>query len=336
MPVILDDACASALCRDQPIFLQDWFTEIAGSRSKLQVTTVVEDGNTVACLRLARHTTALGLKQAYNLPWARLGGIHHARDNGGTRGAVAGRLVEQLPTNISYYLTLSDEADYQAFLDAGFHHVKEDNYLIPCGNLDATFQAFSKMTKRHLRKAEDELEISTADADWFIEWYESHLALRKRGAYAELETARDILAEAIRRNQASILTVWQPDHSEPDAAVACLWDDRYCYYWMTTRRVATGAQRRPHQGAVKLLVWRAIQIAHNKGLTFHLDGVQLDLNAPKDGPGRFYEGFGAQRTPRFTVVRETTFARALAPFRGPIKRALRRTLGRFVALKWNH
>jgi hypothetical protein len=146
-----------------------------------------------------------------------------------------------------------------------------------------------------------------------------------------LSIARDILAEATRRGQARVTAAYRRDTGEIEAATACLWDDSN-YYWMTTRRPPADGQTPPYQGAVKLLLSTAIKDAHAKGLTFDFDGVPSN----KERVARLYVGMGATRSVRYRVKRETICERFASLIRRPVKCALSKTFGRFLALKLNY
>jgi Acetyltransferase (GNAT) domain len=185
------------------------------------------------------------------------------------------------------------------------------------------------MARRHLRRAKEELHVSALDAAEFVRHYGEHLAMRRRKPYAELSIARDILVEATRRGQARVIAARRRDSVQIDAAVACLWDNSRCYYWMTTRRPPVSAQKAPHQGAIKLLLHTAIRHAHSKGLTFDFDG------APAPRLAQLYAAMGGTKSVRYKVKRETICERFASLIRLPVKSALRGTIGRLVALKLN-
>jgi hypothetical protein len=187
------------------------------------------------------------------------------------------------------------------------------------------------MTRRHIRQAQDHLIVSSTTPNIFIQTYAANLLRRRRKSYAPLTTARDILTEGLRRGQARILTANRHDNGEVDAAIACLWDDTHYYYWMTTRRVQSKGQTKPHQGAVKLLLWSAIQDASSMGRIFDFDGIP----AGKTGTVRLYEGFGGRRSVRYRVKRETNLEQILGRFRNPTKLLIRNTFGILFSLKMN-
>jgi hypothetical protein len=320
-----------------PVYMQQWFTDIAAQNDNTKDIVVIEDGKVAGSLPIVLIRNSLGMKQAYNLPWARIcgpstpEGISKAK-----RAQIIRQLIRQLPTDVSYFLTLATEFDYGLFLSEGFQPALEDNYTIT-PNLSAVLHAsFSKMTRRHIRQAQEHSIVSTTTPRTFIQTYANDLIRRRRKSYAPLSIAHDILEEGVRRGQARVFTANRRDTGEIDAAVACLWDDISYYYWMTTRRVQVDGQTKPHQGAIKLLLWSAIQDAASKGLTFDFDGVPSDFSLKKDGVTRLYEGMGAQRCVRYRVKRETRVEQCLGRLRTPTKLLITKTAGTFMTLKMNY
>jgi hypothetical protein len=321
---------SAADSQGMPVYMQDWFTGLIARKSDVIRATVARNNMAVGVYIVSPYRNALGMKQAYNLPWARLGGpVIDENVDPVQRSQIVKDLIDQLPSNRSYFLTLSNKSDFNAFLAAGFEGELEENFIIPVEQATTWENGLSKMARRHLRRAKEELNVSTLDPAEFIRHYGEHLSMRRRKPYAELSIARDILVEAARRGQARVIVARRRDSVEIDAAVACLWDDSNYYYWMTTRRPPVSGRRAPHQGAVKLLLYTAIKHAHGKGLTFDFDGVTSPCVA------RLYAGMGATKSVRYRVRRGTLGERLVSLIRPPVKSMLRRTIGRLITLKLN-
>jgi hypothetical protein len=313
-----------------PVYMQRWFAEIAERSEGTRNILVTENEKVVGSLPLMFGRNSIGMKHAYNLHWARLCGPVVPESVCQTeRAEIIRRLIRQLPTDVSYCLTLATEFDYEVFLSEGFEPDLEDNYIVTPDRSPALYQSFSKMTKRHIRQAEDQLIVSTTTPRTFIDTYAADLRRRHRKSYAPLGIAHDALEEGLRRGQASIFTATSRVTGEVDAAVASLWDDVNYYYWMTTRRIHLNGESRPHQGAVKLLLWRAIQDASARNLVFDFDGV------PSEGASRLYKGMGAQRSARYRVKRNTSIERYLGSFRTSAKLLIASSVGSFISLTFN-
>jgi hypothetical protein len=299
-----------------PVYMQDWLTAISGKSDTTQKTVVTDEGVTQGSLAFALKHNVLGMKQGYNLPWAHLNGVHVCADvDGDKRADVIRKIIRRLPKSVSLFLTLASETDYRLFLAEGFQSAAEHNFVVVPDRLPVLHDSFSKMTKRHIKQAERELIVSTTTPETFIDIYEADLARRRRKPYSSLAIARDILKEGLRQEQARIFTAQRRDTGKIDAAIACLWDEARCYYWMTTRRLQTDRGSKPNQGAVKLLLWSAIQHAAAKGLIFDFDGAGTDGCLQQPGKTRLYHGFGAQRCIRYAVKRETRLERVVERFR---------------------
>jgi hypothetical protein len=320
-----------------PVYLQSWFTKVIADITRIHKVSVVEGHEVIGTFTVSHYRNAVGLKYNYNLPWARIGGpliAEHVRPT--RRAEIVRKLLAQLPANASYFFTLSNKQDFETFLEAGFKSDLEDNFKVPFDQASTWESRFSKMTKRHLRKAREELIVSTLSPDGFIRLFDAHLSMRRRKPYTDLSIARHILVEATRRNQGSIITACRRDTGEIDAAVACLWDGDSYYYWMTTRRPPVDGQAKPHQGAVKLLLYKAITDAHAKGLTFDFDGVPSGFGNKSSKVRRLYAGMGAEKSVRYRLKRETRVERLASLVRTPIKLAITSTIGRIMTLKSNY
>lgn len=313
-----------------PVYMQDWFMRITAKGTDTLRVAAVQGGDVVGAFMVSCYRNPLGMKQAYNLPWARVSGpIIDETVGPRRRSQITRELVDRLPRSRSYFLTLSNEHDFNAFLASGFEGEMEENFEIPPERAAGWEGRLSDMARRHVRRANEKLDVSTLDAAKFVRVYAGHLAERKRKPYSELSIARDILAEATRRGQAKITVARQRDSGEIDAAIACLWDDEKYYYWMTTRRPPGPGRAAPHQGAVKLLLYSAIKDAHRKGLTFDFDGVTSGSVA------QLYAAMGGIKSVRYKVKRLTPCERLACFFRPRVKSMLRNSIGKLVALKSN-
>jgi hypothetical protein len=319
-----------------PVYMQDWLTDIAMRGTETRRVIVTENGKPLGSLTVWLQRNGLGMKQGYNLPWARVCGPHFPEGiSEEKRTSTTRQLVRQLPRNVSFFLKLAHESDFMLFLEEGFKPVLENNYFIPPAGLPTLHAALSKMSKRHVKQAQRDLIVTTTTPDGFIEIYEADLARRRRKPYAPLAIARDILAEGQRQGQARIFIAKRRDSGEIDAAIACLWDHARYYYWMTTRRLQADGEAKPNQGAVKLVLWAAIQDAAARGLTFDFDGAGFDPTPSEFGKVRLYDGMGGQHCVRYMVTRETKIEQALGRFRPSIKRAIRSTVGKLMPLQMN-
>jgi hypothetical protein len=57
-----------------PVYMQSWFTDIAERNDNTTKVVVIEDGQVAGSLTIFLGRNGVGMKQAYNLPWARVCG----------------------------------------------------------------------------------------------------------------------------------------------------------------------------------------------------------------------------------------------------------------------
>ena len=96
-----------------PVYMQGWFTDIAAQNDNTKEIVVIEGGKVAGSLPIVLVRNSLGMKQAYNLPWARVCGPNIPEGIGKTeRAQITRRLIRQPPTDVSYFLTLATEFDY--------------------------------------------------------------------------------------------------------------------------------------------------------------------------------------------------------------------------------
>ena len=145
-----------------PVYMQGWFTKAIEDKTETLKVTVVKEDGIVGAMTLFLCRNAMGMKQAYNLPWARLcGPLIDEEVEPMRRATIVRQLVDQLPSNVSYFLVLSNENDFKIFLDAGFKAALEDNFIIPLDEATTWERGLSKMAKRHLKMARKDLIVST-------------------------------------------------------------------------------------------------------------------------------------------------------------------------------
>src|SRR5260370_16930425 len=134
-----------------PVYMQGWFTDIAAQNDNTKEIVVIEDGKLTGSLQIVLVRNSLGMKQAYNLPWARVCGPNIPEGIGKTeRARITRRLIRQLPTDVSYFLTLATEFDHGLFLSEGFQPDLEDNYTVAPDLSAELVPSLSHTTHSHL------------------------------------------------------------------------------------------------------------------------------------------------------------------------------------------
>src|SRR5262249_49761945 len=74
-----------------------------------------------------------------------------------------------------------------------------------------------------------------------------------------------------------------------------IWDDKYFHYFLSTRN-----RQVAHLGAVSLLLWAGIELAHSLGLRFDFDGGIVN-----EANYKFMVAFGGEVANRFEITRST-------------------------------
>ena len=100
------------------------------------------------------------------------------------------------------------------------------------------------------------------------------------------------------------------------AMVVFIWDDKYVYYFLSSRE-----RNVAHVGAVSLLLWTGIELAHSLGLWFDFDGGVM-----KDARYKFLVSFGGKPANRFEVARSTPLYRVQQTLRRAPRAIMRKVI----------
>jgi hypothetical protein len=203
-------------------------------------------------------------------------------------------LIDQLP-EFDYFKQAVDSsiADGLAFQDRGFRVSMNYTFEIDCSDdLEQIWNAMHFKARQHIRRAEEKFSVeSVADPNEFLHFYMENLERKRRTTFIEFGTFPDAFAESRARDCGEILSARWPD-GKPAAMVYLVWGHGTMYYLLSTR-----AHDQGDNGSINLLIWSAIQRAHQRGLVFDLDGVSTS------GTARFLSGFGGRLKPRMIVER---------------------------------
>jgi hypothetical protein len=143
--------------------------------------------------------------------------------------------------------------------------------------------------RKNIRRAEGQFTIETIDdPNRFVAFYMENLRKRNRKSFILFDQFPVLFSECRSRYCGLILAAMRPG-GVPVAMTFIVWDSDRMYYLLTTH-----APDVKDNGSVSLLVWSAMQRAHDLGLTFDLDGVTTA------GISRFLSGFGG--APRIRLV----------------------------------
>jgi hypothetical protein len=207
-------------------------------------------------------------------------------------------LLAQLPkaSHISFRLH-GGFTETLAFAAAGFSCDAEFTVVIKPASRDILWRQMRDKTRNIIRRAEEILSVSeTSDPDLFLDFYEENLRKRGRHNQYDRRIAHDLIHACLQRKVGRILI--SSDGTRMHSAVFTIWDAEAEYYFMSTRMPDA------HNGAVNLLIWKALQVASEAGRTFDMDGLHV---VNKQIPNLLLlNGFGGVVVPRFYVRRTNT------------------------------
>ena len=296
----------------ETIFQQDWWLSAASGGRHHEVV-VRQADDVVARLAFVTDKT-MGFRRLRMPPFTHVLGPNVCRGKGKPQTELTRRLslvrslIDELPQFDFFKLALDPtaagglaNADGLAFQEKGFHVSPQYNYRIDASvDLEKVWAGMDFRTRQHIRRAQEICSVESVDdpAD-FVDFYVRNLILSKKVARFDLTHFVKIFGECRARRCGVALAARLADGS-PAAMTFLVWDNASLYYLLSTR--APGSQE---GGATNLLVWSAIQRAHELGVTFDFDGVSTS------GIARFYAGFGGQLCNRLIITsKKSAFAAA--------------------------
>jgi hypothetical protein len=205
--------------------------------------------------------------------------------------------------------------DLAPFLSAGYDVKVHPTFLLDCKSqpIDVLWAGLRDKTKNVIRRARERLTVREIDdVKRFASFYEANLDGAE--SYFDLSLLPPAFAAARARGQCKIVTAVDPN-GIAHAKVFFIWDDKYVHYFLSTRD-----RQVAHPGAVSLLLWTGIELAHSFGLWFDFDG-----GIDNDARYRFVVAFGGELANRFDVMRSTANYRVRHTIRR-IPRALMRRI----------
>jgi hypothetical protein len=215
------------------------------------------------------------------------------------RGLVT-ELFEQLPSH-DYFAQACDPIMGHALpmYAMGYDSTLAYTLRIPAGlPKDQIWQGFRQAIRRAVRKAEKTFTVHHDLAiDEFCAFYNASIEANHEAHWSKsfVRRANQIkfrLYEACQAHGAACLLAARDDKGELQAAIMPVWGHGVMYYLLTARRPDP-----VHSGAVNLLVWEALKMAGEKGLTFDFDGFL------RPSAVNFLTGFGGQVHNRIVVVK---------------------------------
>lgn len=215
------------------------------------------------------------------------------------RLSTVGSLIKRLPLFDSLRVVtdpLADDGltavDAIAFQSHGFQVSHQFTFHLDCRvDLKILRAGMESRVRQNIRRAQERFTIETIDDPArFIAFYLENLTKINRKSYMPFNQFPVLFSECQARNCGLVLAAMQPG-GVPVAMTFIVWDSDTMYYLLTTR-----APNEKDNGSVSLLIWSAMQRAHDLGLTFDLDGVTTA------GTARFLSGFGGAPRIRHVVT----------------------------------
>jgi hypothetical protein len=238
-----------------------------------------------------------------------------------TTYAIITELLEQIASYDHVEMTVdTDFADFAPFLIAGYEVKVHPTFLLDCRRKPEDLWAgLRDKTKNVVRRARERLTVhEIEDVNLFTSFYKENLD--EAEPYFDLSLVAPAHAAALARQQGKIVAAVDAN-GVAHAKVFFVWDDKYLHYFLSTRD-----RNLAHPGAVSLLLWEGIELAHSRGLWFDFDGGLFT-----EAKYKFMVAFGGEVANRFDVVRSTLPYKVLRSVRR-MPRALRIMLSRRTRL----
>jgi len=298
-------------------YQQPWFDAVASyGRKRKRIEVKSKDGKVLAALTYTLERRHKILMFGSTPSWSHINEpLIDASLNDDQRVVVLRRLVRKLPRSASLkFICNPAEKECErnvliaAFKAAGFEHGHQVTYREKPSDPDVmspdNVNGFDRKRRGNIRRAEKNVEFSEdLDANEFMAFYGANLRAAGMKPYSPLHIAQKLVAtgqaldltnrfftngngERVRAKQVVVFAAREKSGIEGNkkaplvAAIACLFDSKYCYYWMTTRRTSSDNK---YDDTVKALIVRARARARDIGVTFDADGVSTA------GTKEFYE-----------------------------------------------
>ncbi len=248
-----------------------------------------------------------------NMPgWSHINGpVIHPSLSGEEKAQAVSLLLNQLGRWISYRFVCEpadcDPALVETFRTAGFRSRNESTYLrMPCD--PDVLGTLHKKHRNSIKRAACSFHVTEdVSAKEFIDYYLANLTAGGKNCYADPKLAQDLIEAGQTKSQIKkdveasgvIVFAAKTKNCETVAAIACLLNKSYMYYWLTTRR-RLGEDGLPIKGsddAIKMLLVHASQRAAELNLIFDADGVFTS------SVSTLYKRFFPRRAERYVFMR---------------------------------
>lgn len=156
-------------------------------------------------------------------------------------------------------------------------------------DIDFVFKNFKNSTQRQIRKAESNLIVTqTHEVNVAIKMLK--LSLKNKAEHLVNEQLLKDIHQVASLQQKCIVLQAQDKNESLLAAIYLVWDKEEMLYLY-----GGYDDKYNDSGAMTLLFWEALKLAHQKQLSFNFEGSMLK------GVERFFRSFGAIQKPVFTL-----------------------------------
>jgi len=175
-----------------------------------------------------------------------------------------------------------DKTFCQTLQTYGYRISERKTFCIPSGyTREQVLQRLSENKRRQVKKALG-MHIQSITVEDFYEFHRLCLLERGKKIDYSLAFAKSVLETALAKSAAQLWGAFAPDGSL-QSAVALVYDEQTCYYWLPTY-----CEQYKHNGSMAWLTVEAIVWSMNKGIEFDFEGSMVPSIA------RSYREFGGQ------------------------------------------
>lgn len=287
------------LLQQLPLFFQPWWLDVVAK--KWELATVAENQKVIAVFPY-QIENKLGIKLFRNpLLCPYLGPFfllnNDKEQQPGSRNNWVENLLSQLPEwNYLQFTTMPGFRGSELFDKMGFSVTQRVTYLLDLHADETTiFSGFQPRLRSYIRKAEKLLRVETGAPKDFSQFFSFHQIpfVRKKTPYPFTKQLIEQIIPAAEKEDASF---FQTAFDEENRPLAMLWtpfDSKSAYHLLAATNPESNVN-----GALALLVWKAIQFFKQNGLAVY------DFEGSMDkGIAQFFQKFGGEKNNYFFIER---------------------------------
>jgi hypothetical protein len=187
---------------------------------------------------------------------------------------VVREIIGRLPRHDAFFYTLAPESEFElAFSLSGYTTQSKYTFRRLCPTQDHLMLVDAK-TRQNIRRAGRAFSVSeSTDLDSYFSVFHQYMREKNQTNQVNEPAIARIWKATQQRDVSTILNVHCEDGSVAASAIL-IWDDVNLYYWLSSR-----VPSKSKNNANSLLVWKALELAQEKGVIFDMDG----FNSPESG-----------------------------------------------------